>query len=219
MSSVSGASSLSGQAQQNPYGDPMRNLDVNQFLRMMIAELQNQDPLNPMDNAQIVEQIGQIREITANERLTETLESVFLSQNLSTAGKMIGDWVVSLGDDGFVQAAGRVDHVSITEGVPRLHTGDTGIYISVLEDIRTAVPGGRSLSLENISFIQSEEQGLALAEALLLEGREVRIGEAGSLLAKTGRIEGISIGNGSPKFRVGGVNYDREDFEVIEPTY
>lgn len=218
MSSVSGATGLPGQTQQNPYSDPMRSLDVNQFLRMMIAELQNQDPLNPMDNAQIVEQIGQIREITANDRLTDTLQSVFLSQNLSTAGKMIGDWVVSLDDDGFVRAAGRVEYVSITKGVPKLHTGDTGIYISVLEDTRTAVLGGRSLSLENISFIQSSEQGLALAEALLLEGREVRIGEAGSVLQKTGRIEGISISNGSPKFRVAGVNYDREDFEVLEPT-
>ena len=41
----------------------LKDLDINQFLQLMIAELTNQDPLNPMDNTQLVQQIGAIREI------------------------------------------------------------------------------------------------------------------------------------------------------------
>ena len=41
----------------------LKDLDINQFLQLMITELTNQDPLNPMDNTQLVQQIGEIREI------------------------------------------------------------------------------------------------------------------------------------------------------------
>ena len=44
----------------------------------MITELQNQDPLNPMDNTQMLEQINQIRQIGATDKLTSTLDSVLL---------------------------------------------------------------------------------------------------------------------------------------------
>ena len=38
----------------------LKTVDTNQFLTLMITELQNQDPLNPMDNTQMLQQISQI---------------------------------------------------------------------------------------------------------------------------------------------------------------
>ena len=52
----------------------LRDLDLNEFLQLMITELQNQDPLDPMDNSEILQQITQIREISATDSLQETLE-------------------------------------------------------------------------------------------------------------------------------------------------
>ena len=46
----------------------LRDVDIYDFLTLMITELQNQDPLNPMDNAQMLEQIGQIRQISATSQ-------------------------------------------------------------------------------------------------------------------------------------------------------
>ncbi len=78
----------------------LRDVDVNDFLTLMITELQNQDPLNPLDNAQMLQQIGQIREIGATNQLTEALDAMFIGQNLTTASAMIGKRVSALSDDG-----------------------------------------------------------------------------------------------------------------------
>ncbi len=143
--------------QQNPYGDAMEDVGMDEFLKMMIAELQNQDPLNPADNAQILEQIGQIREITSNDRLTETLEAAFLGQNLATANSLMGQWVVATSeDDSEVLAAGQVTQVSIEDGIPKLHVGN------------------KPLALDDISQIQSADDAQAVTDAMAMLGANVR---------------------------------------------
>ena len=54
-----------------------------------MAELQNQDPMEPMKNSELLQQVSQIRAIQSNDRLTDTLESVSLGQNLATAGNLL----------------------------------------------------------------------------------------------------------------------------------
>ncbi len=73
------APSSTGQA-----GEGVNDLDINSFLSLLIAEMQNQDPMNPMDNAAMIEQIGQIRSIGATSQLTESLNSLTTNQQLVT---------------------------------------------------------------------------------------------------------------------------------------
>ena len=155
--SVSGIQGQTGQ--QNPYGNAMQDLNMDQFLKMMIAELQNQDPLDPMDNVQILQQIGQIREITSNDTLTSTLEAAFLGQNLATANNLMGRWVVAMSEEnGEVIAAGQVTQVSIVNGIPKLHVdGET-----------------RALDLKDISQIQSEDDAEALTNAMPYLNRRIQ---------------------------------------------
>jgi flagellar basal-body rod modification protein FlgD len=90
----------------------MKDLDINQFLQLMIAELTNQDPLNPMDNTQLVQQIGELRSIAASDQLTGTLQSMQTQQSLTTASSLIGKNVKALtegGDD----ITGKVNSVSV----------------------------------------------------------------------------------------------------------
>ena len=82
------------------------------FLKMLTVQLQNQDPLNPMDNAQMLEQIGQIRQISATSQLTESLDAMFIGQNLATATNLIGKRVSALTDDG-KNVEGLVDRVTV----------------------------------------------------------------------------------------------------------
>ena len=97
----------------------INDFDATSFLNLMIAELQNQDPLNPMENDELMAQIGQIREIEASDRLTETLEAVLLGQNISSATNLIGADIRALNDTGdWVE--GNVSVVSIVNGQPEL---------------------------------------------------------------------------------------------------
>jgi flagellar basal-body rod modification protein FlgD len=108
----------------------------------MITELQNQDPLNPMDNAQLVEQIGQIRSISATTQLSDTLGSVLAGQNLTTASSLIGKKVSAL-TDANENVIGVVDRVSVEvdeddsdKRTYRVHIGDQKIDLKNVREIK-----------------------------------------------------------------------------------
>jgi flagellar basal-body rod modification protein FlgD len=96
------------------------DLDVDVFLKLLITELQNQDPLNPLDNSQMLEQIHQLREIGATDKLTNTLDSVLLGQNITSSTNLIGQDVNAISDDN-QRVSGTVSRVSIENGKPKLH--------------------------------------------------------------------------------------------------
>jgi len=135
--------------------DPLRGLDLNDFLRLFIAELQNQDPLNPMDNAQMLQQISQIREIGATDKLTSTLDnmlsnqkkevealnaltvaigSVLLGQNLSSATGLIGKTIKAEDSQG-LEIVGVVEKVSIIDGMPKLHIGNDMVSLYSVKEV------------------------------------------------------------------------------------
>lgn len=100
--------------------DAYNDLHMEDFLKLMIAELQNQDPLNPMDNSELVGQISQMREITATDKMTETLDTVLLGQNISSATNLIGAEIDAISDDQ-QKVSGVVERVSVSDGQPKLH--------------------------------------------------------------------------------------------------
>ena len=107
--------------QQTPSSsDAINDLDLDMFLKLMITELQNQDPLNPLDNKDMLAQISQIREVGATDKLTQTLDSVLLGQNIASATNLIGADITALSDDN-QNVEGVVSRVSIDKGMPKLH--------------------------------------------------------------------------------------------------
>jgi flagellar basal-body rod modification protein FlgD len=109
-------------AADQPFGsaNTLNDLDLDDFLNLMIAELQNQDPLNPLENDELIAQISQIREVGATDRLTETLDAVLLGQNIASATNLIGAEIDALSDD-FQRVQGVVGRVSVADGQPKLH--------------------------------------------------------------------------------------------------
>lgn len=125
----------------------LRDVGVDQFLQLMIAELQNQDPLNPLDNSELVQQISQIREISATNQLSETLSAVLLGQNMTTASSLIGKRITALTDD-IENVEGVVDRVSVTiddndeaTRVLRVHVGEHSIQLDNVREIITDETG------------------------------------------------------------------------------
>ena len=86
--------------------------DFNMFLKLLTTQMQNQDPLNPMDNSQLLQQISQMREIAATGDMTNTLQAVLLGQNVSSGSALIGKQVSALTDAGD-SVTGNVDKVNI----------------------------------------------------------------------------------------------------------
>ncbi len=116
----------------------LSNVDVDQFLQLMIAELQNQDPLSPVENSEMLQQISQIREIGASESLAETLSAVLAGQNVATASALIGKEVSALSDDA-ENISGVVDRISISdENDVRVHIGDSSVKLNNVREIISA---------------------------------------------------------------------------------
>jgi flagellar basal-body rod modification protein FlgD len=101
-------------------GNAINDIDMNTFLKLMITELQQQDPLNPMDNKDMLNQIAQIRAVGASDQLTKTLNSVLLGQNITSATNLMGADISATTDDG-QSITGIVNRVAIDKGVPKIH--------------------------------------------------------------------------------------------------
>lgn len=69
----------------------------NNFLKLLVVQLQNQDPTNPMDNQQLTSQLAQINTVSGIEKLNTTLSSVLSqinSQQSLDASTLIGKGVM-----------------------------------------------------------------------------------------------------------------------------
>lgn len=67
------------------------------FMTMLVAQMKNQDPMNPLDNAQVTSQLAQLSTVTGIDKLNATLESLMGSYRSSQsleAVNMIGHGVL-----------------------------------------------------------------------------------------------------------------------------
>jgi len=63
------------------------------FLKLLVAQLNNQDPMNPMDNAQMTSQMAQINTVTGIQQVNDTLKSMatqFTSMQVLQGSSMVG---------------------------------------------------------------------------------------------------------------------------------
>src|SRR5438445_8770955 len=57
----------------------------NNFLTMLVTQMNNQDPLNPMDNSQLTSQLAQISQVSGMQTLNTTLNSLLSQVSASRA--------------------------------------------------------------------------------------------------------------------------------------
>ena len=118
--------------------DAYDNLNMESFIQLMVTEMQNQDPMNPMDNAQMLQQLSSMQSINSTKKLTTTLDAVLLGQNLSNAGSLIGKTINGLTADGD-EVTGKVDQATLVGNVPYLNVGDKSVPIG---NVRYIMPEG-----------------------------------------------------------------------------
>ena len=74
-STSSTSNSTSSTSNSNPFAD----LNMGDFLKLMITEMQNQDPTAPEDTSQIMQEIGQMQSISSTTQLNTTLNGLSLT--------------------------------------------------------------------------------------------------------------------------------------------
>jgi len=107
------------------------------FLKLLVTQMQNQDPLNPMDNAQVTSQMAQINTVSGIEKLNTTVESLsgqFAQMQALQGASMVGRDVVvpgnvmditnGVGQGGF-DLSGPADNVKVEVLAPSGQVVDT----------------------------------------------------------------------------------------------
>lgn len=72
------------------------------FMTLLVTQMKNQDPLNPLDNAQVTSQLAQLSTVTGIDKLNETMMAMsgsFKSTQSLQAANMIGHGVVVPGSN------------------------------------------------------------------------------------------------------------------------
>lgn len=84
-------------------------LDYDTFLQLLIAQMQNQDPTEPMDSSEQIAQLATFSQVEQTIETNKNLEALLQSNSLSQASAIIGKTVSSL--DG--ETTGVVKEVQI----------------------------------------------------------------------------------------------------------
>ena len=142
MSSTSGIGYIAGrEKQQSTVHDAYSDLGFEDFISLLVTELQNQDPTQPMENSEIMQQISQITSIQSTEKLNSTMEAVILGENLATASNLINRQVTGLSDDAEL-VTGEVTRVAIADSSIKIYiSGEDGTEVAVdLANVSEVLP-------------------------------------------------------------------------------
>ncbi|MEG0149021.1 MAG: flagellar hook capping FlgD N-terminal domain-containing protein [Comamonas sp.] len=104
---VDAATAKTGSNSKTAGTDPNEAQD--RFLKLLVAQLNNQDPMNPMDNAQMTSQMAQINTVTGIQQLNQTMASMssqFMAMQVLQGTSMIGRTVLTEGNTLGVAADG-----------------------------------------------------------------------------------------------------------------
>lgn len=91
----------------------MASLNANDFINLMVTELQNQDPTQPESNDELLSQMSQIGQLESSNSLQTTLTGLAQQNQIGAASSLIGKSVQGL-DANSNQVAGVVSSVSVT---------------------------------------------------------------------------------------------------------
>jgi flagellar basal-body rod modification protein FlgD len=121
---------------------------TDRFLKLLVAQLNNQDPMNPMDNAQMTSQMAQINTVSGIQQLNETMKSMatqFNAMQFLQGSAMVGKGVM-------LESNTLTIKNKVAAGAVNLETKADKVTIQIL------TPGGQQVDKIELG---AQEAGLA----------------------------------------------------------
>lgn len=112
-SSSSSSSSTSSENLDN-------QLDKDAFLSLLITQLQNQNPLEPMDNTEYIAQLAQFSSLEQMQQVSQKLDQVAANSSNSAVFALLGHTITYQGTDDAAAVSGVVSAVKYVDGQPML---------------------------------------------------------------------------------------------------
>ena len=168
--------------------------NADRFLTMLVAQLKNQDPLNPLDNAQVTTQMAQISTVEGIHKLNETLQAMSLgfasTQTLQTAS-LVGRQVMTEGST--LQLAGGV-----ARGGYQLEGTADGLTLTVKSAsgviVHRAELGAQEAGMHGFEWDGTTDSGVAAAPGMYSFEIAARSGKepVKATALAVGRVDGVT---------------------------
>ena len=217
MSTTSSISTVQSNGAGATNGD-QKTLGKDDFLKLLIAQVQHQDPLSPMDNQAFVAQLAQFSNVEQLQGVNSRLDSLALGQagaNQQAAANLVGKSV-----------AFKSNQVHLDSGAPATIGGQLSgaatSVIAVITDasgrtIRTLPLGGGQAGSFSGAWDGRDDAGNLAAtgdytvKLVAADGSGKTVGVTGQ---STGKVTGVSFATGAAQLIVNSIRVDLSN--VIE---
>jgi flagellar basal-body rod modification protein FlgD len=183
-------------------------LGKNDFLRLLVAQLSNQDPLNPMDGTQFVSQLAQFSSVEQLTNLSDSVAQMALAQTASIGA----------------QAVNFVGHSVLAKGSNFHLDGSNGATLGVVlpsnaASVKVTVydASGKAVATRQVGPLQKGQPTFSF-DGLGDDGNALPAGDYTFQVSATdgagkpinasplsrGVVQGVSYANGAPTLRVDG---------------
>ena len=138
------------------------------FLKLLVTQMQNQDPLNPMDNAQVTSQMAQINTVTGIDKLNNTvagLNTSMASAQLMQGVGMVGRTVLLEGNKL------AVDDKRVATGGLELTSDASNVKVEILSS------SGATLDTLNLGAAKAGQHGFnwTVPESMATSGLQFKV--------------------------------------------
>lgn len=133
---ITGTDGTTGNTPTTPPVNPLGQLGKDAFLKLLAAQLQNQDPTNPVDNQQFMGQMAQFSALEQTTNMATALQGLTTSTQINQAVGLVGHTIAYTKSDGST-GNGVAESVSVNGGQIAIKVGSDSVAPS---DVTTVGP-------------------------------------------------------------------------------
>ena len=189
------SATLSNNTSSSSSNTGLSTLSSADFMKLMITQLSNQDPLNPTDSNQMLGQISQISTLQSNTQMQQSLSTLTLQQSIGAGGNLVGKTITGVDTDGN-NVTGVVNGVKVM---------NNDVYLAVTDSNGNTNP----VAMENLTQISNATSDASLVQqGMQVLAQQQSLGNASTLIGKsitatgtgnttiTGNVTGVQLSNG-----------------------
>lgn len=172
---VSALSGAAGTAATDRSSEAFAEMGSEQFLKLLITQLSNQDPFEPTSNEEMMRQISMIRDIEMSTSIADAMSALTGQQKFGAATSMIGRYVRSQ----------PLEDGRVLEGVVtslRLDAGGKAVL---------RLSSGVEVPLEQVSEVQAPAEAAGQLVGRRIVATDRRTG--GASLTVEGEVTGVAV--------------------------